>query len=100
MSGINVGADSVVLSNSCYGNGNQGDGAGIRSARDGNRIEANTCTHNDIGIQVDQPGNLIIRNSTNGNAVNRSIVAGNTVGPIVTGANIATNSSPHANYDN
>jgi hypothetical protein len=48
---------------------------------------------------VDGTGDLIIRNSSNGNATPYNIAAGNAVGPIVTAATIAANSNPHANYD-
>jgi parallel beta-helix repeat protein len=65
----------------------------------GNRIEGNNVTDNDYGINVENSGNLIIRNSAGANTTEFQIVAGNTVGPSVTSANIAASTNPHANYE-
>ena len=48
---------------------------------------------------VDGGGNLIIRNSASGNSFEYSIAANNGTGPIVTTANVASNTNPNANFD-
>ena len=48
-----------------------------------NRIDSNNVTDNDRGIEVESSGNLIIRNSASGNAINYTIVLNNRVGEIV-----------------
>jgi parallel beta-helix repeat protein len=83
--GIAVARHSVVRDNTCVGNGLNGDGAGIH-AEFGNdsRIEGNNVTLNDRGIDVDAPGNLIIKNSASGNTSGDYVfVAGNVFGQIV-----------------
>ncbi len=99
--GINAGSDCRIVDNNTAGNGNgAGDGAGINVTGSNTRIEGNNATNNDRGIDCNPAtGNLIIRNSASGNAPNYDIVAGNTAGRLVTNANIATSSNPHANYD-
>ena len=44
-----------------------------------NRIEGNTCTGSDRGIDVDLAGNIIIKNTCSGNTNNWDIVAGNVI---------------------
>ncbi len=94
LSGINVVQGCTVLNNHCDSNGNGGDGAGILVSSDENRLDGNTCTRNDRGIDVDSAGNLVVRNSVSGNGVNFDIVGGNDVGPI---GSAATATSPWAN---
>jgi len=82
--GIQASADSLVRGNACDGNGpNASDGAGIHVTSSDTRIEGNTVTDNDRGIDVDAAGNLIVRNSASGNTVNYDIFSGNRVGVIV-----------------
>lgn len=96
-SGIAVTRDTYVARNQSSGNGTAGVvGAGIRVNGDGSRIEANNVTGNLTGIWVEDPGNLVIRNSARGSAPNPDydIVVGNVVGAIVTteaAMNAATN---------
>ena len=99
--GINVFAQCTILNNSVGGNGS--DGIEVRGTT--NRIEANNATGNTaIGIRASDAnatGNLIIRNSSAFNTgeeygINTSA---NATGPIVTQANVATNTNPHANFD-
>ncbi len=102
--GIDFFGKCIVIGNTCGQNGFGGTGAGIHQSFSGaggdNRIEGNNVTDNDFGIDVDEAGNLIIRNSASGNASgNYSIAPGNAVGPTVTAATIGANTSPHANYD-
>jgi len=73
----------VVLANMCSFNGNGGDGAGIHATGSDNRIEGNNCTGADRGIDVDVAGNIIIKNTCSGNAIDWTIVANNVVGPIL-----------------
>ena len=98
--GIICDSGNIVRGNTCDLNGRlSGDGAGIHVYGVDNRIEANQVTENDRGIQIEMPGNLVIRNSASGNMDDYgSIVATNTVGPIVDNTNILSNNSPHANY--
>jgi len=63
------------------------------------RLEGNNIAFCVIGIDVDGTNNLILRNSVRGSTTNDDIVPGNTAGPIVTSAGIATDSNPHANYE-
>lgn len=93
--GIRVASSCRVAENNCNGNG-----AGIHVTGTENRVEGNNATDNARGIDVDAVDNLIIRNSARGSTVaNYDIVAGNTVGPTVTSANIASSHNPHANYE-
>ena len=94
--GIRVSGSCRVEGNTCDVNGTNGDGAGIHSTGTRNRIEANTVTGNDRGIDVDSFASLIIRNSASNNGTNYVIAAANRYGPIIditgTGA-IAVNGS-------
>jgi parallel beta-helix repeat protein len=60
-----------------------GDGAGIHTTSNENRIEGNSVTGNDRGIDVDLAGNLIIRNTAATNTTAYDIVANNRFGPII-----------------
>ena len=52
-----------------------------------------------MGILLDTQNNLVIRNSAQGNTTNYiDNTGGNSIGPIVTSATIASSSNPHANY--
>lgn len=98
--GIRVSYRCLVIGNTCEENGyDTGDGAGIHASGSGNRIDGNNVITNDRGIDVDLPSNVIVRNSATDNTTNYDIAASNIVGPFVNGSNIATNNSPHANYD-
>ena len=74
--GINVGSDAVVRDNTSDSNG-VGDGAGIHATGLDTRIEGNNVTDNDRGIDVDNTGNIIIKNSASGNTTNWAVAAGN-----------------------
>jgi parallel beta-helix repeat protein len=97
--GIRATGETSVIGNDSYDNGNNGDGAGIHVRFSGSRIEGNNVVGNDRGIDVDEGGNVIIRNSASANlgGSNYVIVAGNTVGPISTGL-VPTN-HPWANFE-
>ncbi len=84
LDGIVVSHECMVLANTCSSNGSgAGDGAGIHATGIGNRIEGNTCSTADRGIDVDGSGNIIIRNTCSGNTTNWDIVANNVYGPII-----------------
>lgn len=73
-------------------------GRGIISPSFGSRIDFNHLTFFDVGVELAGSTNLVVRNSfarTN-TAVNAPT---SVVGPLVTSANIAVSSNPHANYD-
>jgi parallel beta-helix repeat protein len=101
--GITAQVGSQIIGNHCVDNGNGGEGAGIMAVADpsaiGNRIEGNHVARNDWGIACNPAtGNLVIRNSAKANGIDYNVVAGNTFGPIITSADVATNPNPHANY--
>jgi parallel beta-helix repeat protein len=100
LDGIRATSSCRIIQNNASNNGNAGgDGAGIHTTGDGNRIEANHVYLNDRGIDVDAAGNVIIRNSASRNSFEYTIAASNGAGPIVTTGNVATNNSPNANFD-
>ncbi len=95
--GIEISAGNYVLHNLIDRSGvGEGDGAGIRVLSQANRIEGNNLTGNDWGLDVDDVGNLIIKNSAKGNGTNYDIVSGNDVGPI---GSASSSSSPWANIE-
>jgi parallel beta-helix repeat protein len=76
--GIYATIGCTVRGNACDGNGfGVGDGAGIHVLDPDNRVEGNSCTNNDRGIDVDSAGNFITRNTCSGNTTNWDVVAGN-----------------------
>ena len=64
-------------------NGLAGDGAGIHSTGNENRIEGNSVTGNDRGIDVDSTGSLSIKNSAATNTIDYVIAASNRYGAII-----------------
>jgi parallel beta-helix repeat protein len=101
-SGIQVIVESRILNNTCAANGPGGAfGRGIHLSGNDCRVEGNNVTDNDVGIQVDFAGNLIIRNSASGNTTNYTIAAGNFTGTIVAteaAMNAATNSNINISF--
>ncbi len=76
--GIACSFNCVIRGNTCAFNGNGlGNGAGIHTTGGDNRLEGNTCTQADRGIDVDFADNIIIRNTCSGNTTNWDIVSGN-----------------------
>jgi len=96
--GIQVFSDCLILNNVCNSNGFGSDGAGIHAISKDNRIEGNNVSGNDRGIDVDDAGNLIIRNSASGNTFNYSINGVQTIGPIVNATGVITSTNPWANF--
>jgi hypothetical protein len=90
----------------------EGNDVGIDAGGDDNRIEGNTCTRNQRGINVPGgTGNLVIANFCANNTTNYFIVAGNRYGPIVnitstgtaavngnSAASTLGSTDPHANF--
>jgi hypothetical protein len=98
LDGIRCVSGCFIRNNNCSSNGT-GDGADIHATGNDSRIEGNTCTLATRGIQVDGPGNIILRNSCSGNTLNWVIVANNVCGPILdrtapASAAISGNSAP------
>lgn len=103
--GIQVFDDCLVRGNTCDSNGTAiANGAGIYVAdqtiplgtNSDNRVEENNVSDNDVGLWIDDSGNVIIRNTASGNGVaNYTIVANNTLGTVVNavGAAITTSNS-------
>ena len=98
--GIRADSDGYLSGNICANNGHGVDafGAGIHILGADNRIEANTVTENNNGIDVDEPGNLIIRNSASGNRSNYSIVPGNTDAQVLSPGSSFVVTNPWANF--
>lgn len=104
--GVELQQDCIARGNNCQRSGNT---AMLVSGSD-NRIEANTFSDSSIGLGVIDPGNIIMRNTATGNAINWTIVAGNAVALIVqasTNANTITgnvyagslgSTDPNANF--
>lgn len=82
--GIQVSYDSRVVNCTSDSNGLNGDGAGIHATSNDNRIDGNTVTDNDRGIDVDYASNFIVRNTASGNTGNWAVAAGNDMGTIQT----------------
>lgn len=97
--GIRVTSQCLVLGNTCSDNGANLSGAGVHATGNDNRIEGNSCTGADRGVDVDASGNFIVRNSCASNTLNWEIAANNVVGPIIDrtapgSAAISGNSAP------
>ncbi len=99
--GIRVHSGCLVVGNTCYQNGSgAGDGAGILGIGNSTRIEDNTVTDNDRGIDVDYANNFIVRNTARANTGgNFSVVAGNEFAPVITNPGTTfTNATPWSNF--
>jgi len=79
--GIDVSTNCRVVGNLCSRNGvDAAIGYGIRAYDTGNDVEGNTVVENDTGIVCTSGGNYVASNRAGKNAINYSIVGGNTVG--------------------
>ena len=113
--GISVSGRSVVRGNVLSRNGysNPAEAAGIHASSNDSRIEGNNCAENDRGILVTGSGNLIIKNSASGNALNNyQIATDNRYGAIIdltasgtaaasgnaAGGTLTTTTNPWANF--
>lgn len=90
--GAAVQNDTVVMRTNAWGNGaGAGSGAGILALGEGARIQFNSVTDNDRGIETTDTGNLILGNIASGNASNWNFIAGTLYGPV---SNITALASP------
>jgi len=96
--GILVGSDCTIIDNTADSNGNGGVGAGIHVTGNDNRIERNTCTDADVGIDGDIAGNFYASNTCSGNGADYTIVAGQTIGPAVPAGLIPAGTTYYANF--
>jgi len=83
LDGIACSLGCVIRGNTCKDNGFNGDGAGIHALSGYNRIEGNNCIRGDRGIDVDQPGNIIIRNTCSDATINWTLWESTIMGPII-----------------
>lgn len=108
--GIQVGTRCRVVGNHCVQNGlNAAVGAGIHVLGSGSRIESNNVSHNDRGIDVDGPDNIVVKNTAASNVFsgipsNYTFPLGvlNAVGEIVDVTNMITideSESAWANFE-
>jgi parallel beta-helix repeat protein len=99
-SGIRSNAENIITGNICTDNGfSTADAAGIHIVGSDNRVEGNTVSGNDRGIDCDVAGNFIVRNSASGNMVSYSITGTQTMGPVITATGVITTSNPWANFE-
>lgn len=109
MHGIGSGYRGLIIGNNCEENGQSGTGSGIYlcAPYSGCRIEGNNVNLNVKGIEVNSPGNIIIKNTAQGNAGSGSpsadydVAAGNALGQILnfTAGGTITSSNPWANFE-
>lgn len=84
LGGIRIGSRGVVRN--CVANSNAVGvevGAGILGTGSDTRIEGNSCNNNDVGIDIDGTGNIIIANTCASNTQAFTIAADNFYGPII-----------------
>ncbi len=74
-------------------------GPAIRTQGDANRFESNTVRKSAIGFFVLGRDNLLFRNDGADNAVEHSIAAGNTRGPLLTDQDWIQGTNPYYNFD-
>ena len=75
---------ALILNNNCDQNGNAGgNGAGIHATGSDNRIDGNNCTQADRGIEANNAGNVIVRNTCATNTTDWVLAANNVFGAIV-----------------
>ncbi len=99
-SGNGISAASGDTVRDCTVYGNAGNGIGV--VGNGSRVEGNHVVANGLGLSIDSSGtgggNLVIRNSLQGNT-NSYFLSSNTMnGPFIAITDILTSSNPHANY--
>lgn len=91
--GIKVTYDTYVKGNSSSSN----TGGGVHATGNRNRIQDNHVAFNDIGIDVDASGNIIIRNTASANTTREfDIVGGNATGTTQT---TPVGAGPWDNFD-
>ncbi len=95
--GVGISAASEVLIGS--NDVSENDGQGILASSDANRIERNHLTRNSIGIEVQGPRNVIVRNTLDPNGSQMQIAEGNFQGPFLKTSGFIDNANPWANFD-
>ncbi|GMV26630.1 MAG: hypothetical protein AMXMBFR58_26610 [Phycisphaerae bacterium] len=112
LDGIRATSNVHILNNTCVSNGQAAaGGAGIHTTGGDNRVEGNTCSLNDRGIDADAAGSVYFRNTCAGNTTNWALVSNNVFGPIVdrtspgsgavsgnSAADSSANTNPNANF--
>lgn len=102
-SGIVATIGCTILDNNCFDNGLATFGAGIRVSGSGNRIEANVCRGNGVGIETQVSNSLVIRNlcSANGDIdiPTNYVLVGTGAAPRINASSMATNTNPHVNFE-
>jgi len=93
--GVELASACVARDNLC----NQNTQSGILAQGTSNRIDSNTLTNNNKGIELMLGGNLVIRNSASFNALGYDDPGSNTIGPIITATGIIASEHPWANFD-
>jgi hypothetical protein len=80
-----AGRSGRVVRNICSANQVAGTGAGVHilAGASANRIESNHLDGNIMGVDIDEPGNLVFGNTAGNNTTNYEIAAGNVVGEII-----------------
>jgi parallel beta-helix repeat protein len=88
--GIQFGNRCRIINNFASANGlGAGIGAGLHSTGSDSQIDSNTVITNDVGIDLDSSGNIIMRNTAATNGINYDMIANNKVGVIVSVPNSA-----------
>lgn len=98
LGGITATSGAHIFQNECNSHLITSTTPGITVSGAGGRIEANVCRNNGRGYVTSVTGNLVVRNHAQGNTTNYALT-GTGAGPLVTAANVATNTIPHANFD-
>lgn len=92
------GGQAVFIRNNAVFETSGAGTAGIRVESTLCRVEANAVTSCTTGYDVTSSQNLIIRNSAANCTTAFNIAANNGAGPVITVSDVATNTSPHANF--
>jgi hypothetical protein len=96
--GIQVDNDSHVAGNVInFNTTGTNSGAAIRLSSNGNRVEDNTFSGNDVGI-LSLGNSFIIRNHARNNVTNYHFVVTQNAGPIITSTGTITTNNPWANF--
>ncbi len=80
---IHAWSNCVIRDSNVVAAGQGGDGAGIYIFGNDTRVEGNTCTFADRGVQLSGSGNFAARNICSGNTTDWVFTANNVFGPII-----------------
>ena len=95
--GIQAHEDNHISRNNIVVTSHAIQAPGVRVTGDGNRIDTNNVVFHSPGIVATVAGNLIIQNSLR-STTPISVVAGNSVGPAITGVTLNLAPHPHGNF--